>query len=105
VNVVALSGGVGGARFLRGLVEVVEPSRLTIVARAGSIVRTSVPSTQGWAMVMPMTNSAGTPMIQAQTWRRKRWRRRWIKSPAATTTARPDSNSTVPVPATTEGMS
>jgi len=31
MNVVALSGGVGGARFLRGLVGVVEPARVTIV--------------------------------------------------------------------------
>ncbi|HZQ16416.1 MAG TPA: 2-phospho-L-lactate transferase CofD family protein, partial [Gaiellaceae bacterium] len=31
MNVVALSGGVGGARFLRGLLGVVEPADVTIV--------------------------------------------------------------------------
>jgi LPPG:FO 2-phospho-L-lactate transferase len=35
VRIVALSGGVGGARFLRGLVEVVEPRELTIVGNVG----------------------------------------------------------------------
>jgi LPPG:FO 2-phospho-L-lactate transferase len=35
VRVVALSGGVGGARFLRGLLEVVEPRELTIVGNVG----------------------------------------------------------------------
>jgi len=38
VNVVALSGGVGGARFLRGLVDVVDPERLTIVGNVGDDV-------------------------------------------------------------------
>ena len=35
MNVVCLSGGVGGARFLRGLVEVVDPARVTIVGNVG----------------------------------------------------------------------
>jgi LPPG:FO 2-phospho-L-lactate transferase len=35
VKVVALSGGVGGARFLRGLVEVVPPADLTVVGNVG----------------------------------------------------------------------
>ena len=38
MNVVALSGGVGGARFLRGLVEVVDPNALTIVGNVGDDV-------------------------------------------------------------------
>ncbi|MGH3102716.1 MAG: 2-phospho-L-lactate transferase [Gaiellaceae bacterium] len=38
MKVVALSGGVGGARFLRGLVEVVEPDHLTIVGNVGDDV-------------------------------------------------------------------
>jgi LPPG:FO 2-phospho-L-lactate transferase len=38
VKVVALSGGVGGARFLRGLVEVVDPAGLTIVGNVGDDV-------------------------------------------------------------------
>jgi LPPG:FO 2-phospho-L-lactate transferase len=38
VRVVALSGGVGGARFLRGLVEVVEPRALTVVGNVGDDV-------------------------------------------------------------------
>jgi LPPG:FO 2-phospho-L-lactate transferase len=38
VRVVALSGGVGGARFLRGLVEVVDPRALTIVGNVGDDV-------------------------------------------------------------------
>jgi LPPG:FO 2-phospho-L-lactate transferase len=33
--IVVLSGGVGGARFLRGVVEVVEPSELTVVGNVG----------------------------------------------------------------------
>lgn len=33
--VVALAGGIGAARFLRGLVRVVDPSRLTVVANTG----------------------------------------------------------------------
>jgi LPPG:FO 2-phospho-L-lactate transferase len=37
-NVVVLSGGVGGARFLRGLVEVVEPPRVTVVGNVGDDV-------------------------------------------------------------------
>ena len=35
MKVVALSGGVGGARFLRGLVDVVDPTDLTIVGNVG----------------------------------------------------------------------
>jgi LPPG:FO 2-phospho-L-lactate transferase len=38
VRIVALSGGVGGARFLRGLVEVVDPRALTIVGNVGDDV-------------------------------------------------------------------
>jgi LPPG:FO 2-phospho-L-lactate transferase len=38
MKVVALSGGVGGARFLRGLVDVVEPRELTIVGNVGDDV-------------------------------------------------------------------
>jgi len=38
VNVVALSGGAGGARFLRGLVDVTDPERLTIVGNVGDDV-------------------------------------------------------------------
>jgi LPPG:FO 2-phospho-L-lactate transferase len=38
MNVVCLSGGVGGARFLRGLVEVVEPRNVTIVGNVGDDV-------------------------------------------------------------------
>src|SRR5437867_7610792 len=36
--IVALSGGVGGARFLRGLVEVVDPAELTVVGNVGDDV-------------------------------------------------------------------
>ena len=35
---VVLSGGVGGARFLRGLVEVVEPSAVTVIGNVGDDV-------------------------------------------------------------------
>jgi LPPG:FO 2-phospho-L-lactate transferase len=35
VKIAALSGGVGGARFLRGLVDVVDPSDLTIIGNVG----------------------------------------------------------------------
>jgi LPPG:FO 2-phospho-L-lactate transferase len=35
VHVVALAGGVGAARFLRGLVRAVDPTRLTVVANTG----------------------------------------------------------------------
>jgi LPPG:FO 2-phospho-L-lactate transferase len=35
LNVVVLSGGVGGARFVRGLVDVVEPSDVTVVGNVG----------------------------------------------------------------------
>jgi LPPG:FO 2-phospho-L-lactate transferase len=35
VNVVLLSGGVGGARFARGLVDVLEPADLTVVGNVG----------------------------------------------------------------------
>jgi LPPG:FO 2-phospho-L-lactate transferase len=38
VRVVALSGGVGGARFLRGVVDVVDPLGLTIVGNVGDDV-------------------------------------------------------------------
>jgi LPPG:FO 2-phospho-L-lactate transferase len=38
LRVAALSGGVGGARFLRGLVEVVDPKQLTIVGNVGDDV-------------------------------------------------------------------
>jgi LPPG:FO 2-phospho-L-lactate transferase len=38
VKVVALSGGVGGARFLRGLVEVVAPEEVVIVGNVGDDV-------------------------------------------------------------------
>ena len=38
MNVVALSGGVGGARFLRGLVDVVDAERVTIVGNVGDDV-------------------------------------------------------------------
>jgi LPPG:FO 2-phospho-L-lactate transferase len=38
VNVVVLSGGVGGARFLRGLVDTVEPAGVTVVANVGDDV-------------------------------------------------------------------
>jgi LPPG:FO 2-phospho-L-lactate transferase len=34
-GIVALSGGVGGARFLRGLVEVVQPGNLTAIGNVG----------------------------------------------------------------------
>jgi LPPG:FO 2-phospho-L-lactate transferase len=35
VKVVALSGGVGGARFVRGLVDVTDPASLTVVVNVG----------------------------------------------------------------------
>jgi len=35
VNVVALSGGVGGARFVRGVVDVVDPASVTVVGNVG----------------------------------------------------------------------
>jgi LPPG:FO 2-phospho-L-lactate transferase len=35
VNVVVLSGGVGGARFVRGVVDVVEPRAITVVGNVG----------------------------------------------------------------------
>ena len=38
MRIVALSGGVGGARFLRGLVEVADAVRLTIVGNVGDDV-------------------------------------------------------------------
>ena len=34
-GIVVLSGGVGGARFLRGLVEVVEPASVTVIGNVG----------------------------------------------------------------------
>jgi LPPG:FO 2-phospho-L-lactate transferase len=36
--IVVLSGGVGGARFLRGLIEVVEPSSVTVIGNVGDDV-------------------------------------------------------------------
>ena len=36
--IVVLSGGVGGARFLRGLVQVVEPSEVTVIGNVGDDV-------------------------------------------------------------------
>ena len=38
MKIVALSGGVGGARFLRGLVEVLDPTELAIVGNVGDDV-------------------------------------------------------------------
>jgi LPPG:FO 2-phospho-L-lactate transferase len=38
VSIVALSGGVGGARFLRGLAGVVDPAELTVVGNVGDDV-------------------------------------------------------------------
>jgi len=38
VNVVVLSGGVGGARFLRGVVSVVDPAEVTIIGNVGDDV-------------------------------------------------------------------
>ena len=38
MNVVVLSGGVGGARFLRGVVDVVDPARVTVVGNVGDDV-------------------------------------------------------------------
>jgi LPPG:FO 2-phospho-L-lactate transferase len=38
VKLVVLSGGVGGARFLRGVVEVVDPAELTIIGNVGDDV-------------------------------------------------------------------
>jgi LPPG:FO 2-phospho-L-lactate transferase len=38
VKVVALSGGVGGARFLRGLVDVVPPADVTVIGNVGDDV-------------------------------------------------------------------
>jgi LPPG:FO 2-phospho-L-lactate transferase len=35
MNVAVLSGGVGGARFLRGLVEVVDPAGVTVIGNVG----------------------------------------------------------------------
>ncbi len=37
-EIAVLSGGVGGARFLRGLVEVVEPSTVTVIGNVGDDV-------------------------------------------------------------------
>ena len=37
-KIAVLSGGVGGARFLRGLVEVVEPSAVTVIGNVGDDV-------------------------------------------------------------------
>jgi len=38
VSIVALSGGVGGARFLRGLADVVDPAELTVIGNVGDDV-------------------------------------------------------------------
>ncbi|HEY7149007.1 MAG TPA: 2-phospho-L-lactate transferase [Gaiellaceae bacterium] len=38
MKIVVLSGGVGGARFVQGLVEVVEPSEVTVVGNVGDDV-------------------------------------------------------------------
>jgi LPPG:FO 2-phospho-L-lactate transferase len=35
VNVVVLSGGVGGARFVRGLVDVADPAQVTVIGNVG----------------------------------------------------------------------
>ena len=35
MNVVSLAGGIGAARFLRGLVRAVDPASLTVVANTG----------------------------------------------------------------------
>ena len=35
MRVVVLSGGVGGARFLRGLVDVVDPRDVTVIGNVG----------------------------------------------------------------------
>ena len=35
MNVVVLSGGVGGARFVRGLVDVVDPAQVTVIGNVG----------------------------------------------------------------------
>lgn len=39
MDVVALAGGIGAARFLRGLVHAVDPARLTVVANTGDDIR------------------------------------------------------------------
>ncbi len=39
MDVVALAGGIGAARFLRGLVEALDPTRLTVVANTGDDIR------------------------------------------------------------------
>src|SRR3712207_2814060 len=39
MSIVALAGGVGAARFLRGLVRVVDPVKLTVVANTGDDLR------------------------------------------------------------------
>jgi len=38
VKIVILSGGVGGARFVRGVVEVAEPADVTVVGNVGDDV-------------------------------------------------------------------
>ena len=38
MSIVALSGGVGGARFLRGLADVVDPAELTVIGNVGDDV-------------------------------------------------------------------
>lgn len=39
MHIVALAGGIGAARFLRGLVRAVDPSTLTVVANTGDDIR------------------------------------------------------------------
>src|SRR5438552_16179681 len=38
MNVTVLSGGVGGARFVRGVVDVVDPAQVTVVGNVGDDV-------------------------------------------------------------------
>ena len=35
MNIVVLSGGVGGARFVRGLVDVADPAQVTVIGNVG----------------------------------------------------------------------
>ena len=39
MNVAVLSGGVGGARFLRGLVDAVDPAGVTAIVQPGGSLR------------------------------------------------------------------
>lgn len=38
MSIVILSGGVGGARFVRGVVDVVEPADVTVIGNVGDDV-------------------------------------------------------------------